>query len=170
MTLCTNKIIRFIKVTLPILRVFLNDIWTPSDYILLFINYLLNEIVLLLFFLPSFFPSFLNFTPVSSVQLLSRIQLFVIPWTAACQASLSITNFQSLLKLRPLSQWCQPTISSSVVPFSSCLQSFSVSGSFQMRQFFASGGQSIRVSASASILLMYIEDWFPLGWTGLISL
>ena len=70
----------------------------------------------------------------------------------------------------PLSPWCHPTISSSVVPFSSCLQSFPASGSFQMSQFFASGGQSIGVSASASVLPMYIQDWFPLGWTGWISL
>ena len=62
----------------------------------------------------------------------------------------------------PLSQWCHPTISSSVVPFSSCLQSFPASGSFQMNQFFASGGQSIGISAS--VLLMNIQDWFPLGW------
>ena len=70
----------------------------------------------------------------------------------------------------PLSQWCHPTISSSVVPFSSCLQSFPASGSFQMSQFFPSGGQSIRVSASASVLPKNIQDWFPLGWTGWISL
>ena len=70
----------------------------------------------------------------------------------------------------PLSQWCHPTISSSVVPFSSCLQSFPASGSFLMSQFFASGGQSIGVSASASVLPMHIQDWFPLGWTGWISL
>ena len=70
----------------------------------------------------------------------------------------------------PLSQWCHPTISSSVVPFSSCLQSFPASGSFQMSQFFASGGQSIGVSALASVLPMNIQDWFPLGWTGWISL
>ena len=69
----------------------------------------------------------------------------------------------------PLSRWCHPTISSSVVPFSSCLQSFPVSGSFPMSQFFASGGQSIGVSASASVLPMNIQDWFPLGWTGWIS-
>ena len=69
-----------------------------------------------------------------------------------------------------MSQWCHPTISSSVVPFSSCLQSFPVSGSFQMSQFFASGGQSIGVSASASAPLMNIQDWFPLGLTGWISL
>ena len=70
----------------------------------------------------------------------------------------------------PKSQWCHPTISSSVVPFSSCLQSFLVSGSFPMSQFFASGGQSIGVSASASVLTKNIQDWFPLALTGFISL
>ena len=70
----------------------------------------------------------------------------------------------------PLSQWCHPTISSSVVCFSSCPQSLPASGSFQMSQFFASGGQSIGVSASTSVLLMNIQDLFPLGWTGWISL
>jgi len=70
----------------------------------------------------------------------------------------------------PLSQWCHPTISTSVVPFSSCLQSFPASGSFQMTHFFASGGQSIGVSASASVLPMNIQDWFPLGLTGWLSL
>ena len=68
------------------------------------------------------------------------------------------------------SWWCHPTISSSVIPFSFCLQSFSASGSFPMGQFFASGGQSIGVSASASVLPMNVQDWFPLGWTGWISL
>ena len=70
----------------------------------------------------------------------------------------------------PLSQWCHPTISSSVVPFSSRLQSFPASGFFQMSQFFTSGGQSNGVSASASVLPMNIQDWFPLGWTNWISL
>ena len=70
----------------------------------------------------------------------------------------------------PLSRWCHPTISSSVVPFSSCLQSFPASGSFPMSQLFAWGGQSNTVSASASVFPMNIQDWFPLGWTGLISL
>ena len=70
----------------------------------------------------------------------------------------------------PLSQWCHPTISSSVVPFSSCLQFFPASGSFQISQFFTSGGQSIGVSASASVLPMNIQDWFSSGWTGWISL
>ena len=69
----------------------------------------------------------------------------------------------------PLSWWCHPTISSSVVPFS-CLQSFPASGSFQMSQLFASGGQSIGVSASASVLPMNTQDWFPTGWTAWISL
>ena len=70
----------------------------------------------------------------------------------------------------PLSQWCHPTILSSVVPFSSCPQSFPASGSFQMSQFFASGGQSTGVSASTSVLPMNYQDWSPLGWTGWISL
>ena len=70
----------------------------------------------------------------------------------------------------PLSWWCHLAISSSVVPFSSCLQSFPELGSFQMSQVFTSGGQSIRVSALASLLPMNIQDWFPLGWTGWISL
>ena len=70
----------------------------------------------------------------------------------------------------PLNQWCHPTISSSVVPFSSCPQSFPKSGSFQESQFFKSGGQSVGVSASASVLPMNIQDWSPLGWIGWISL
>ena len=70
----------------------------------------------------------------------------------------------------PWSQWCHPTISSSVIPFSCCLQSFPVSGSFPTCRFLPSGGQSIGVSASASVLPMNIQDWFPVGWTGLLSL
>ena len=69
----------------------------------------------------------------------------------------------------PLNWWCHPAISSSVVPFTSCLQSFPVSGSFQISQFFASGGQSIGVSASTSVLPMNTQDWSPLGWTSWIS-
>ena len=69
----------------------------------------------------------------------------------------------------PLHQWCHPTISSFVIPFSSRLQTFPASGSFQMSQFLASGGESIGVSVSA-LLMLNIEDWFPLGWTGSISL
>ena len=70
----------------------------------------------------------------------------------------------------PPSWWCHPAISSSVIPFSSCLQSFPASGSFPVSQFFASSGQSIGISASSSVLPMNIQDWFPLGWTGWISL
>ena len=70
----------------------------------------------------------------------------------------------------PLSRWCHPTISFSLVPFSSHFQSFPASGSFPVSQFFAAGGQSFGVSASASVLPMNIHDWFPLGLTGLISL
>ena len=70
----------------------------------------------------------------------------------------------------PLSQWCHPTISSSVISFSSCPQSFPTSGCFQMSHLFASGGQSIDISASTSVLWMNIQDWFPLGWTSWISL
>ena len=70
----------------------------------------------------------------------------------------------------PLSWWCHPTILSLVLPFSSCLQSFPASGSFPVSQFFTSGGRSIGVSASASVLPVNIQDWFPLGLTGLISL
>ena len=70
----------------------------------------------------------------------------------------------------PLSPWYHPTISSSVISFSSCLQSVPASGFFQMSQFFASGGQSVGVSSSTSVLPMNIQDWFPLGWTGWISL
>ena len=70
----------------------------------------------------------------------------------------------------PLSQWCHPTISSSIVPVSSCFQSFLASGTFLMSRLFISGGQSIGTSASASVLLINIQNWFPLGLTGLISL
>ena len=70
----------------------------------------------------------------------------------------------------PLSRWCHPTISSSVVPFSSCPQSFPASESFQMSQLFALGAESTGVSASASVLPMIIQEWFPLGWTGWIYL
>ena len=89
----------------------------------------------------------------SSVQLLSWVRLFVTPWTASRQASLSPTP-EACSNSCPLNRWCPPTISSSVVPFSSCLQSFPASGSYPMTQFFASGGQSIGVSASASVLPM----------------
>ena len=107
---------------------------------------------------------------VSSLQLFSRVQLFATPWTAARQASLSITNYRNLLKLMSIKSVMPSNYSFSVVPFSPHLQSFPVSGSFSMSHFFTSGGQSIGVSASASVLPMNIKDWFPLGWTGWISL
>ena len=106
----------------------------------------------------------------SSVQSLSHVWLFATPWTAAHQASLSITNSWSLLKLMSAESMLPSNIPFSVVPFSSRLQSFPVSGSFPMSQFFTSDGQSIGDSASASVLPMNIQDWFPLGWTGWISL
>ena len=102
-------------------------------------------------------------------QSLSRVRLFATQWTAAHQASLSITNSQSLPNSCPLSRWCHPAISS-VVNFSSCLQSCPTSGAFQMSQLFASGGHRIGVSASASVLPMNTQDWSPLEWTCWISL
>ena len=104
-----------------------------------------------------------------SVQF-SRFQLFVTPWTAACQASLSITNSQSLLKLMSIESvmpsnhliLCRPLL---LLP-----SIFPGSGSFQRSQFFTSGGQSTGVSASASVLPTNTQDWSPLGWTGWISL
>ena len=106
----------------------------------------------------------------SSVQSFSRVHLFVTPCTAARQASLSVTNSQSLLKLMSVESvmpsnhliLCHPLL---LLP-----SVFPTSGSFQMSQFFALGGQHIGVSASASVLPMNIQDWFPLGWTGWISL
>ena len=97
-------------------------------------------------------------TQTNSVHLLGRVQLFATPWTAARQASLSITNSRSLLKPVSIESGCHPTISASVVPFSSHLQSFPASGSFQMSQFFASRGQSIRISALGSVFPMNIQD------------
>ena len=104
-----------------------------------------------------------------SVQLLSCVWLFATPWTEARQASLSPTP-RACSDSCPLSWWCHPTISSSAIPFSSCLQSFPASGSFPESQFFGSGGQSIEASASAPVLPKNIQDWFPLGLTGWISL
>ena len=106
----------------------------------------------------------------SSVQLLSYVQLFATPWTAACQASLSITNSRSLLIFTPIESvmpsnyliLCHPLL---LLP--TIFPSIRV---FPMSQFFTSGGQSIGVSPSASVLPMNFQDWFPLGWTGWISL
>ena len=106
----------------------------------------------------------------SSVQSLSHVQFFATLWTAARQASLSITNAQSSLKLMSKEAVKPSNHLILCCPFSSCLQSFPASGSFQMGQLFAWGGQSIGVSASVSVLPRNIHDWFPLGLTGLISL
>ena len=106
----------------------------------------------------------------SSVQLLSCVRFLATPCTAAYQASLSITNSQSLLNSCPLSRWCSPIISSFVILVFSHLQSLPASESFPVSQFFASGGQSIGVSASASVLPINIQDWFPLELTDCISL
>ena len=104
-----------------------------------------------------------SYNPV--VQFLSHVQLSVIPWTAAHQASLSFTMSQSLFKFMSI-EWCCLTISSSNVLFF-CLWSFAESGSFPMSQLFASGSQSIGVLAS--VLPLNVHGWFPLGLTGLIS-
>ena len=101
--------------------------------------------------------------------MLRWVWLFMTPWTAAHQTSLSITISWNLLKNSgPSSRWYHPTISFSVVPFSSCPQSFPASGSFPVSQLFASGGQRIRTSASPSVHPTNIQGWFPLGLTGLI--
>ena len=101
-----------------------------------------------------------------SVQSLSRVWVFVTLWTAAHPSPAPRAYPNSC----PMHQWCHPTISSSAIPFSSRLQYFPASESSPMSQFFASGGQSAGVSASASVLPMNIQDWFPLGWTSWISL
>ena len=105
-----------------------------------------------------------------SVQSLSHIWLFATPWNAANQASLSITNSQSLLKLMSI-ELVMPSnhlILCCTYPLPHSV--FPASGYFHMSQFCTSGGQSIEISASASVLPMNIQDWFPLGWTGWISL
>ena len=107
-----------------------------------------------------------------SVQLQRCVWLFATSWTAAFQAPLSSTTFQSLLKFLSIESvmLCNHFLSINVIPFSFCLQSFPASGSFWMSQLFAVGGQSIGVSASASVLPMNTQDWSPLEWTGWISL
>ena len=104
----------------------------------------------------------------SSVQLLNHVWLLATWWTAARRLSCPSPTPRTCLDSCPSSWWCHPTISSSVAPFFSCVQSFSASGSFPVSQFFASSGQSIE--ASASVFPMNIQGWFPLGLTGWISL
>ena len=103
-----------------------------------------------------------SFSQLKTLESLSRVQLFATPWTVACQASLSIVTPRVCSSSCPLSRWCHPTILSSIACFSFCLHSFPASG--------PSGGQSIGVSASALVLAMNIQSWFPLGLTGLITL
>ena len=104
----------------------------------------------------------------SLFQSLNRVWLFATHGLQHARLPCPTLTPRAYSNSCPLSRWYHPTISSSVVPFSSCLQSFPASGSFPMSQFFASGGQSI--GASASIIPMNIQDWSPLGWTGWISL
>ena len=111
-----------------------------------------------------------HYESIQSVQSLSCVWLFATPWTAAPRLPCPSATPRACANSCPLSRWCHPAISSSVVPFSSHLQSFPAPRSFQMSQFSASGGQRIGVSASASVLPMNIQDWFPWGWTGWISL
>ena len=125
----------------------------------------------------------------NSVQLLSHVRLSATPWIAAPQAGLpvhhqlpeftqphfhqvgdAIQPSHPLSSPFPSSRWCHPTISSSVIPFSSCPQSLPASGSFPMSQLFSWGSLSIGVSASTSVLPMNTQDWSPLRWTGWISL
>ena len=106
----------------------------------------------------------------SSVQSLSHIPLFVTPWTTACQASLSITNSWSFLKLMSIELVMPSNHFILCCPLSSCLQSFSASESLPMSLFSASGGQSIGISALVPVLPMNIQDWFPLGLNGLVFL
>ena len=105
-----------------------------------------------------------------SVQSLSRVRWFATPWTSARQASLSITNSRSLLRFMAIALVMPSNHLTLFIPFSSCLQSLPASGSFPKSRFFASGGQTIGVSASTSGLLMNTQDWSTLGWTGWISL
>ena len=105
-----------------------------------------------------------------SVSSVAQLCLFVTPWTAHVKLPCPSPSPELYSNSCPSSWWCHPTISSSVVPFSSHLQSFPASGSFAMSQFFASGGQNIGVSSSVSVLPIDIQDWFSSGWTGWISL
>ena len=107
---------------------------------------------------------------ISSVQLLSSVQLFATHGLQHARLPCPTPTSRACSNSCPSTLWCHPTISSSIISFSSRLQSFPASGTFQMSQFFVSGGQSIGASASASVFPMNIQDWFPLGWTDWISL
>ena len=107
---------------------------------------------------------------ISSVQSLNHVQILQPHGLQHVRPPCSSLTPGVYSNSCPLSRWCHPIISSSVVPFSSCPQSLPASGSFQMSQFFTSDGQNIGVSVSASVLPMNTQDWFPLGWTDWISL
>ena len=128
------------------------------------------------------FPSLTTERWVEFLELYHRFSFISVQFSSVSQLYLTVTLYTGHTSLPcpspspgvcsnscPSNWWCHPTISSSVVLFSSCLQSFPASGSFPVSQFFTSGGQSIGVSASTSVLPMNIQDWFPLGWTDLIS-
>ena len=129
-----------------------------------------------LFLKQAYFPYFVtqqlsfSFSQFSSVQSFSRVRLSATPWIAAHQASCPSPTSGVYSNSCPSSQCCHPAISSSVVPFYSCPQSLPTSGSFPMSQLFRWGGQSMGLSASASVLAMNTQDWSPSGWTGWISL
>ena len=118
----------------------------------------------------SFFIAGLKNKTISSIQLLSRLSSLQSHGLQHTRLPCPSSSPGACSDSWPLSRWCHPTTSSSVVPFSSCPQFSPASGSLPVSQFFASGGQSIAASASASVLPMNIQDWFPLRWTGLISL
>ena len=113
--------------------------------------------------------SFISWIQFSSVQSPSHVQLFVTPCIASQRYPCLSPTHGTCSNSHPSSWWCHTTILSSVVPFSSCLRSFPASGSFPMSQFFASGSQSIGVSASTSVLPTNIQGWFPSGLSGLNS-
>ena len=129
--------------------IFLNQVWNPG---LLHCRQVLYHL-----------------SHLSSVQLLSHVWLFATPWTAACQASLSITDSQSLLKLKSIAMVMPSSHLILCRPFPLPPSIFPSIRIFPISWFFASGGQSIGVSASTSVLSMNIQDWFPLGLTGSIS-
>ena len=138
----------------------------------------LSSFIFKAFYFPGFFKMVslslvfwhLNTLCLTSVQSLSCVWLSATPWTEARQAALSITNSWSLLKRTSIELVMPSNNLILSLPFSSCLQSFPASGSFQMSQFFTSSGQSIGVSVSASVVPMNIQEWFLLGWTGWIPL
>ena len=139
-----------------------SDIFCSTSFVIRSLKRLISDNVPLCFLLSLALP-----TQRVVVQLLSRVWLFAAPWTAACQVCCPALL---LAFAQPHVHWVSDAISSSAAPFSFGLQSFPASGSFPVSQLFTSGGQSIGVSAPASILSMNIQGWFLLGLTGLIAL